>query len=216
MPRIRMSSLPRDAYIFLICFLWSASTVLPSPMLSFLPLLLLFIHGGIASPTEALAPRSAPSNTVRIRSASDYCMIVPKTPHTRIGDSEHPGGTTSYCSKPGSGQGHMPPNFWTHVHYKTGKGKRGKSYVQLTGCINPGSLDRLVANDDGGQYDSSGGQGGRGNPAGSSCEGYAHYVELIEPSGHVACIRCCQDAADCPTNRDTQGCGAVIPGPYGC
>ena len=58
-------------------------------------------------------------------------------------------------------------------------------------------------------------------------------MELLEPAGPRACIRCCQDPADCPTNMgkvlrpellffffnwvfliDTQGCPAVIPGNY--
>ncbi|KAG8861679.1 hypothetical protein FRB96_002636 [Tulasnella sp. 330] len=122
---------------------------------------------------EALAARSAPGNTVRINSSSDFCMIVPKNPHTNIGDSERPGGETSYCSKPGAGQGKMPANFWTKVAYKKTTGVHGKPYVQLTGCINPNSLDRLNPGDDGGQYDSSGGAGGQGNPQGSTCTGYA-------------------------------------------
>lgn len=29
---------------------------------------------------------------------------------------------------------------------------------------------------------------------------YNHYVELLEPAGPRACIRCCDDPADCPTN----------------
>ena len=48
----------------------------------------------------------------------------------------------------------------------------------VTGCIRPATLDRLNPNDAGGQYDSSGGAGGKGNPQGSVCEGYNHYVEV--------------------------------------
>ena len=36
----------------------------------------------------------------------------------------------------------------------------------------PGTLDRINPNDDGGQYDSSGGVNGQGNPEGSACTGY--------------------------------------------
>ena len=60
-------------------------------------------------------------------------------------------------------------------------------------------------------------------------------MELLEPAGPRACIRCCQDPADCPTDKgklpqvdyclfsfffewrsfsDTDGCPAVIPGNY--
>lgn len=42
----------------------------------------------------------------------------------------------------------------------------------VTGCINPGVLDRINADDAGGQYDSSGGSSGTGNPVGSVCIGY--------------------------------------------
>jgi len=68
---------------------------------------------------------------------------------------------------------------------------------------------------------------------------YNHYVELLEPAGPRACIRCCDDPDDCPThmgqfvpfvlkqklrveptrsllllNKDTEGCPNVIPGNY--
>ncbi|KAG8899200.1 hypothetical protein FRB99_006874 [Tulasnella sp. 403] len=165
-------------------------------------------------PENDLQPRVSPTNLVRINSSKDYCLIVPKNKHTNIGDSEHPGGMKTYCSKPSQGQGKLASNFWKNVSYKTGKGKKGKKWVQLTGCIRPKTLDRLNAGDDGGQYDSSGGAGGQGNPKGSKCTGYAHYVELIEPSANRACIRCCQDPADCPTNKDTAGCPVVIKGNY--
>lgn len=41
----------------------------------------------------------------------------------------------------------------------------------VTGCIRPETVDRLNPNDGGGQYDSSGGAGGNGNPQGSKCLG---------------------------------------------
>jgi hypothetical protein len=41
----------------------------------------------------------------------------------------------------------------------------------VTGCIDPSALDRINPDDDGGQYDSSGGSEGTGNPVGSVCEG---------------------------------------------
>ncbi|KAK7684250.1 hypothetical protein QCA50_012633 [Cerrena zonata] len=55
-----------------------------------------------------------------------------------------------------------------------------------------------------------GGAGGRGNPEGSVCLGYNHYVELVEPAANRACIKCCDDFNDCPVNKDTQGCPNVI------
>jgi len=41
----------------------------------------------------------------------------------------------------------------------------------VTGCIDPFVLDRLDPDDAGGQYDSSGGISGAGNPVGSVCTG---------------------------------------------
>ncbi|KAF8622305.1 hypothetical protein AX15_007116 [Amanita polypyramis BW_CC] len=159
----------------------------------------------------------SPTNLVKINSESDYCIIVPKDSHTNIGDSEYNGGETTYCSAAGRSspdQGQLSNNFWRNVEYKTGNGVNGESYVQLTGCINPETLDRLDPNDDGGQYDSDGGTNGQGNPQGSVCIGYNNYVELIEPARPRACVRCCIDAADCPVDMDKSGCPTVIPGNY--
>jgi len=43
--------------------------------------------------------------------------------------------------------------------------------LTVTGCIDPSALDRLDPDDAGGQYDSSGGISGAGNPIGSVCIG---------------------------------------------
>ncbi|KAH8925260.1 hypothetical protein BT69DRAFT_1240244 [Atractiella rhizophila] len=167
-----------------------------------------------ASPVE-LAKRAAASITVHVTSKTDYCLILPKDKHTDIGDSEYDGGMRSYCTSPVSGQGTLNKSFFTKSTLKKGTGKG--AWIQLTGCIDPSKSDRLNANDGGGQYDSSGGDGGQGNPKGSVCTGYNHYVELVEPDVKRACIRCCKESSDCPLNKDTQGCPAVIPGNYdGC
>jgi len=167
-----------------------------------------------------MQPRVAADNIVYITDSITFCMIMPRYAHTNIGDSEYPGGMKTYCSPAGvysSEQGQLPAQFWSNVAFTTGNGPSGRRYAQLTGCIRPELLDRLNPGDGGGQYDSSGGAGGQGNPAGSVCLGYNHYVELVEPGGNRACIKCCDDPADCPVNKDTQGCQAVIAGNYfGC
>lgn len=121
-------------------------------------------------------------------------MIMPRDPHTNIGDSEYPGGMKTYCSPSGrysTIQGQLPPDFWSNVEFKTGTSSRGARFAQcmlpfiyelndmalclsisVTGCIRPEKLTRLNPDDGGGQYDSSGGAGGQGNPAGSVCLGY--------------------------------------------
>ncbi|TFK33463.1 hypothetical protein BDQ12DRAFT_691142 [Crucibulum laeve] len=183
-------------------------------------LCLSLLPSAIASPAidvRELEARQAVDNIVYVTDAQNYCMIMPRDPHTNIGDSEHPGGMKTYCSPSGrysTQQGQLPANFWSNVALKTGNGPTGQRYAQLTGCIRPELLSRLNPSDGGGQYDSSGGDGGLGNPAGSKCLGYNHYVELVEPSDNRACIKCCDDFNDCPLNKDTQGCPAVIPGNY--
>ncbi|KAJ7701235.1 hypothetical protein B0H17DRAFT_1176597 [Mycena rosella] len=143
-------------------------------------------------------------NVVSIFDEKNFCMIMPRSAHTNIGDSEHPGGMKAYCSSEGrhsSQQGLLPDDFWRNVAFRHGTGKNGKKYAQLTGCIRADQFSQLNADDFGGQYDSSGGSGGHGNPEGSMCLGYNHYIELVEPASPRACIRCCDDPADCPTSK---------------
>ncbi|KDR79456.1 hypothetical protein GALMADRAFT_243546 [Galerina marginata CBS 339.88] len=164
-----------------------------------------------------LGKRAAADNTVIVRGVDDFCLVVTRNANTDVGDSEQPGGMQSYCTTTAhfsSDQGVIPKDFWRNVEFTTGNGYNGGRYAQLTGCINPYTLDRLNPDDEGGQYDSSGGADGDGNPAGSVCTGYNHYVEILEPAGPRACIRCCDDEDDCPTNMDTAGCPEVIPGNY--
>ncbi|KAJ7653113.1 hypothetical protein DFH06DRAFT_1047843 [Mycena polygramma] len=173
----------------------------------------------MASPAglDALQSRAAVDNIVYVTDSNKFCMVMPRNPHTNIGDSETPGGMKTYCSPAGRydpAQGQLPAAFWSNVAFKSGTSSSGGRYAQLTGCINPSLLSRLNPDDGGGQYDSSGGAGGLGNPQGSVCLGYNHYVELVEPADNRACIKCCDNAADCPTNKDTSGCPAVISGNY--
>lgn len=113
-----------------------------------------------------------------------------RDPHTNIGDSEYPGGMTTYCTAAAksNSQGEISSEFWVNVNYAEGYGVNGGRYVQrmspfrfmsldwsrllVTGCINPETLDQINPGDAGGQYDSSGGTDGQGNPAGSACKGY--------------------------------------------
>ncbi|KAG5649810.1 hypothetical protein H0H81_001910 [Sphagnurus paluster] len=162
---------------------------------------------------RAAQPSPAPDNIVSIKDANTFCMIMPRTPHTNVGDSEHPGGMQTYCTpaaRTSPLQGELSTSFWRNVAFTTGKGVNGGRYAQqvnivraVTGCIRPETVDRLNPRDSGGQYDSSGGVGGRGNPQGSKCLGYNHYVELVEPAGPRGCIKCCDDPADCPVNKGT-------------
>ncbi|KAF8219335.1 hypothetical protein L208DRAFT_1341345 [Tricholoma matsutake] len=181
-------------------------------MIKYLPLSLFIL----AVSVDALLRRAAMDNIVSVDNADKFCLTS-RTPHTDIGSSERTGGMKTYCSaaaKRSPQQGELPAGFWSDVEFKTGNGKNGRKFAQLTGCIRPDSLDRLNPSDNGGQYDSSGGAHGQGNPVGSICVGYNHYVELVEPAGPRACIKCCDDPADCPSNKDKEGCPNVITGNY--
>jgi hypothetical protein len=62
-------------------------------MLVFTPLLALFAivqASPVDDKTNNLKARVAPDNMVKITNSTDYCMIVPRTAHTSIGDSEQP------------------------------------------------------------------------------------------------------------------------------
>ena len=160
-------------------------------------------------------------------------MIMPMDPHTNIVESERLGRTKTYCSQGHrcnpQMQGQLPPDFWTNVNLERGNGINGAGYVQresyalcmgsclantsayalVTGCIRPEKLSRLNPSDDGGQYSSS------GSPTGSACLGYNHYVQLVEPNAARACIRCCKDERDCPTDKGewrpvVHSCGTSI------
>ena len=161
-----------------------------------------------AAPMER---RAAPDNQVWVTSVAGHCLILPRH-RMSIGDSESPGNMRSFCTKPySSSQGQLSSNFWKKAHFK-----KTDSYVQLTGCINPSAQSTLLSDDDGGQYDSNGGEGGRGNPEGSVCLGYASYVQFVEPSGNRACIRCCKNPHECDIAHDEDGCENAIPGNYSC
>ncbi|KAL4401331.1 hypothetical protein ACI68E_000968 [Malassezia pachydermatis] len=163
----------------------------------------------VAAAPSNIARRTTPDNQVWVTSVADHCMILPRHKMS-IGDSEQPGGMKSYCTKPyDKSQGHLASDFWSEVHFK-----KTKHYVQLTGCIRPEVQSTLLRKDDGGQYDSNGGDGGRGNPRDSVCLGYSSYVELVEPTARRACIRCCVDDKYCNVNNDEDGCESVIPGQY--
>jgi len=181
--------------------------------------LALFTSLALATPTAMVnQKRASNDNIAYITDVNTFCMIMPRDAHTDIGDSEHPGGMQTYCSPNGRYdevlQGLLPADFWRNVELNTNPGINGARVAQLTGCINSASVSQLNPLDGGGQYDSSGGDSGLGNPQYSVCLGYNHFVEIVEPAGPRACIRCCDDPADCVVTRDTEGCVAVIPGNY--
>ncbi|KAF9033756.1 hypothetical protein BDZ89DRAFT_1111232 [Hymenopellis radicata] len=62
------------------------------------------------TPSSYTGPSAAPDNIVDVTSVDKFCLIVPRTAHTSIGDSEHPGGMQTYCSP----HGHTDPKQDTY------------------------------------------------------------------------------------------------------
>ncbi|KAF7965275.1 hypothetical protein HWV62_28838 [Athelia sp. TMB] len=148
-----------------------------------------------------LVSRAAADNTVSISSTTKFCMIMPRNPHTDIGDSEHPGGTKSYCSssaRTSSTQGQIPSNFWSNVAYKTGKGKSGGKYAQRMSQSVDNTTPVVVLEV---------GETPREVSAPDTVITSRHrftkitFAQIVEPAENRACIRCCANASDCPTNK---------------
>lgn len=140
-------------------------------------------------------------------SSSKLCFFLPPTQGEEIADSEKTAIAFCQSSSDAPGAHAFPSGFITSSHYKSGHG--AGDYVQYTGLIDI-SKYKLKSSDEGGQYDNH----GSGSPPGSSCEGYKYYVNLVEPAERDYCIRCCQEASDCPTGRSEAGCQSIIPGTY--
>ncbi|KAJ7599126.1 hypothetical protein C8J56DRAFT_771119, partial [Mycena floridula] len=118
-----------------------------------------------------------------------------RTIHTNIGVSER------HCTSAGqtSASQALKVEGVLRVSRKTYNSSRGLACNVLTGCVNSKTVDRLNPNDSRGQYDFSGGAGGRRAFLKKVYAlRYKHYVELIESAGPRACIRCCNDPIDCP------------------
>ncbi len=103
------------------------------------------------------APSAAADNTVYVTSIDEFwcalhlfcsdvisytgcSIIVPRTEHTSVGDSEHPGGMQTYCSPNGrydDSQGTLPQNFWkkNKVAFQSGTGTNGGRYAQCRLCL---------------------------------------------------------------------------------
>lgn len=55
------------------------------------------VFTAVALLSTKLIAAQDPDNKVTINSAESYCVIMPRDPHTNIGDSEHPGGMQTYA-----------------------------------------------------------------------------------------------------------------------
>ncbi|CAG8616210.1 11121_t:CDS:1 [Paraglomus occultum] len=139
--------------------------------------------------------------TAILISNTQFCIFLPPAPGEYISDSEKT--ALAFCT-PGTPTSvrDLPDGFIISANF----GGDSSTYVQITGKMNPDAY-QLHHDDDGGQYDSA------GSPPNASCAGYEHFVNLVEPNNGNYCIRCCHYKSDCPTNKSTEGCEKVIPGP---
>ncbi|KAG0322767.1 hypothetical protein BGZ99_003155 [Dissophora globulifera] len=166
----------------------------------------LFIAATSKTATEA-APVSLATvtgQTAALISASQYCIFLPPKKGGNIADNEDK--AVAFCNKAISTApkaGILPTGFIKSIHFVH---DTTKNYVQITGKIDRSKYS-LSASDGGGQYDMKA-------PVGSHCAGYTSFVQLIEPDEQIYCLRCCKNKADCPTNKSTKGCKAVLGGSY--
>ncbi|KAI8981490.1 hypothetical protein BDB01DRAFT_701161, partial [Pilobolus umbonatus] len=147
---------------------------------------------------------SAKGQVAQVVDAMNFCVFLPPTD-----SSDRLIGTTawmanSFCmgeTPEATGAEILPEEFIRSAHYV-----ETDTYVQVTGQMNATKAN-LVTNDQGGQHDNKA-------PLGSSCAGWSHYINLIEPALNTYCIRCCNDETSCNQGSPEKGCSQLIPGDY--
>ncbi|KAL1921518.1 uncharacterized protein VTP21DRAFT_11234 [Calcarisporiella thermophila] len=158
---------------------------------------------GVASLAVA-APKgkSEQGSVASVVSADNFCFFLPPKFGGDIAKAED--NAIAFCTKDmknAPGAKLFPKGFIQSAHFASGKG-----YVQVTGRIDPSKYG-LSKLDEGGQYDVRA-------PVGASCAGYKSFVNLVEPSDGLYCIRCCDNKKDCNVGRSEAGCESIVPGDY--
>ncbi|KAI8137552.1 hypothetical protein BJV82DRAFT_634808 [Fennellomyces sp. T-0311] len=151
--------------------------------------------------TQALPLERRVGNiNILVKSASQFCSYLPPNPGQPIAEAE--GSAVPFCTQvQASGTRQFPSGFIVSAHYKS-----TSTYTQVTGRIDR-SKYKLSASDGGGQYDNK-------NEIGGKCNGWGHWVNLVEPDSNIFCIRCCENSSDCNLGRSEYGCQSVVPGDY--
>ena len=136
-------------------------------------------------------------NTIQLSSSGDFCMLIPV-----------PRGSSVSCVVPNPLVPNVPVfqnNFIVQANYiKT------PTFAQVTGQINP-AAQGISPNDPGWFFDDSVAVSQNSR---STCLGYNHFVEIIEPSNNLFCIRCCLNPMDCRTSAANHDCLRDVPGNY--
>ncbi|KAI9489507.1 hypothetical protein BDB00DRAFT_884479 [Zychaea mexicana] len=144
--------------------------------------------------------RRAENINIKVTSSSQFCSYLPPSPGEEIAHAE--GSAVPFCtSKQASGTRQFPSGFITSAHFKS-----TSTYSQVTGRIDR-TRYQLSSSDEGGQYDNK-------NEIGGTCNGWSHWVNLVEPSDNIFCIRCCKNSSDCNLGRSEYGCQSIVPGDY--
>jgi hypothetical protein len=138
---------------------------------------------------------------IKVQSDSKFCFYLPPHRGGNIADSENNAVPACTDTSLASGSIQFPSGFIQSAHYVSTSG-----YVQVTGRIDRSKYG-LKASDGGGQMDNL------DLPKGT-CNGYKHFVNLVEPDANVYCIRCCKDSDDCNLGKSQDGCESVVPGNY--
>ncbi|KAG2172677.1 hypothetical protein INT43_000024 [Umbelopsis isabellina] len=138
---------------------------------------------------------------IEVKSSSQFCFYLPPHKGGDIAASEDNAIPACTDTSLASGAIQFPTGFIKSAHYVSTSG-----YVQVTGRIDRTQYG-LKASDGGGQMDNL------DLPKGT-CNGYKHFVNLVEPDADVYCIRCCKDSSDCNLGKSQYGCERVVPGDY--
>ncbi|KAG1788743.1 uncharacterized protein HD556DRAFT_1244784 [Suillus plorans] len=160
-----------------------------------------------AAPTPQPTGPSSVSTTVHITSVTDFALLLPSRDGEYISDAESD--ATAYCTNGSGCQNTFPAGFVTGATISEAS---DGSYIQITGCLDPGKF-QFAQDDAGGQMDVR-------FPNGAKCTfgGYgASFIEQVEPSANRFCLRCCasaNDQANCNSHNDKAGCPVAVPGTY--
>lgn len=147
---------------------------------------------------------TAKGQIAQVIDANNFCVFLPPSDSINriIGDTEWNANAFCLGNNPlATGAESLAQGFIRSAHFV-----KTETYVQVTGQMDY-TKENLVGTDGGGQMDIRA-------PMGSSCAGWKYYVNLIEPSINMYCMRCCNDDRTCNRGISEKGCAHIIPGDY--
>lgn len=166
-------------------------------MKSFCLVLIASLLATLANASPVLEKRC--KYAIELKSDTEFCSFLPPHPGDNVAATENNG--IPFCTESNLGGQVFPGGFIKTAHFV-----ETSDYVQVTGTIDRSKYD-LKKSDGGGQYDNQ-------DIKLATCNGYDHFVNLVEPNANIFCIRCCKNASDCNTGISTYGCQKIVPGNY--